>query len=94
MAFEMDFESEILLSAIKSMICRRFSLFRFRFWGFVVVLSGSSAFIEANGSKFARNTFPLAKSTCVFPILFLFYSCFVYLCHCLARVGRNTVVVR
>jgi len=29
-AFEMDFASEIPLSAIKSMICRRFSLFRFR----------------------------------------------------------------
>ena len=37
MAFEMDFESEIPLSAIKSMICRRFSLFRFRFLGFMVV---------------------------------------------------------
>ena len=39
MAFEMDFASEIPLSAIKSMICRRFSLFRFRFSVFIVVLS-------------------------------------------------------
>ena len=46
MAFEMDFASEIPLSAIKSMICRRFSLFRFRFSVFKVVLSDSSSFIE------------------------------------------------
>ena len=39
MAFETDFASEIPLSAIKSTICRRFSLFRFRFLGFMVVLS-------------------------------------------------------
>ena len=32
MAFEMDFASEIPLSAIKLMICRRFSLFLFDFW--------------------------------------------------------------
>ena len=47
MAFETAFESEIPLSAIKSMICRRFPSFRFRFLGFMVVLSDSFAFIGA-----------------------------------------------
>ena len=39
MAFETVFASEIPLSAIKPMICRRFSSFRFWFSGFIEVLS-------------------------------------------------------
>ena len=39
MAFEIVFASEMTLSAIKSMICRRFSSFRFRFSVFIGVLS-------------------------------------------------------
>ena len=37
MAFEIDFESEMRVSGIKPMICRRFSLFWFS--GFIDVLS-------------------------------------------------------
>ena len=65
--FETDFASEIPLSAIKSMICRRFSSFRFWFYGrFIGFLC-----VEVVSSKSARNTFPMAKSSCVFSILFL-----------------------
>lgn len=51
MALEMDFESEISLSAIKLMICLRFSFFRFLVSGFCPFLSASSSFIDAISSK-------------------------------------------
>ena len=70
MAFETVFASEIQLSAIKPMICRRFSSFRFRFLCFMVVLSGSSAFIEAIGSntKYLQDGYAKLYYVCRFKI--------------------------
>ena len=62
------------------MICRRFFLFRFWFFGFIVGLSDLFAFIEVIGSKSSRNTILLTKSSSVFPSFSLPYSYFIYLC--------------
>ncbi len=62
----MDFASEIPLSAIKLMICRRFSSFRFGFSVFIVVLSDSFSFIEAISSN---NQMHLAIGNFIRPFL-------------------------